>query len=82
MGRKGKPISFEKVWVKGGNIPSEYIPSCDKGFQTAMKKGSLLGFPVVNVKMTVVDGAAHSVDSSDQAFQTGPAFDWGFRGSL
>lgn len=56
--------------VKGGNIPTEYIPSCDKGFQTAMEKGSLLGVPVVNVKMTVVDGASHSVDSSDLAFQT------------
>ena len=60
---------FEST-VKGGNIPTEYIPSCDKGFQTAMEKGSLLGFPVVNVKMTVTDGAAHAVDSSDQAFQT------------
>jgi len=56
--------------IKGGNIPTEYIPSCDKGFQTAMKKGALLGFPVVNVKMTVVDGASHAVDSSDMAFQT------------
>ena len=60
---------FENL-VKGGNIPTEYIPSCDKGFQTAMEKGSLLGYPVVNVKMTVVDGSAHAVDSSDQAFQT------------
>jgi len=60
---------FENL-VKGGNIPTEYIPSCDKGFQTAMEKGSLLGFPVVNVKMTVVDGSSHAVDSSDQAFQT------------
>ena len=56
--------------IKGGNIPTEYVPSCDKGFQTAMQKGPLLGFPVVNVKMTVVDGAAHAVDSSDMAFQT------------
>jgi len=56
--------------IKGGNIPTEYIPSCDKGFQTAMKKGALLGFPVVNVRMTVVDGASHAVDSSDMAFQT------------
>ena len=56
--------------VKGGNIPTEYIPSCDKGFQTAMEKGSLLGVPVVNVRMTVVDGASHAVDSSDLAFQT------------
>lgn len=56
--------------IKGGNIPTEYIPSCDKGFQTAMRKGSLLGFPIVNVKMTLVDGASHSVDSSDLAFHT------------
>ncbi len=60
---------FESL-VKGGNIPTEYIPSCDKGFRTAMEKGSLLSFPVVNVKMTVVDGASHAVDSSDMAFQT------------
>jgi len=56
--------------VRGGNIPTEYIPSCDKGFQTAMQKGSLMGFPIVNVKMTVADGASHPVDSSDIAFQT------------
>ncbi len=56
--------------VKGGNIPTEFIPSCSKGFQTAMAKGALLGFPIINVKMTVVDGASHSVDSSDMAFQT------------
>ncbi len=56
--------------VKGGNIPTEYIPSCDKGFQKAMLKGAVLGYPVVNVKMTVVDGSAHAVDSSDMAFQT------------
>ncbi len=56
--------------VKGGSIPTEYIPSCDKGFQTAVKKGSQVGFPVIGVKAVVNDGAWHPVDSSDQAFQT------------
>lgn len=56
--------------VKGGSIPTEYIPSCDKGFQLAIKKGSQLGFPVIGVKAVVNDGAWHPVDSSDQAFQT------------
>ena len=56
--------------VKGGAIPREYIPSCDKGFQTAVKKGSQLGFPVIGVKVCVNDGAWHPVDSSDMAFQT------------
>ncbi len=56
--------------VKGGAIPTEYIPSCDKGFQSAIKKGSQIGFPVIGVKVCVNDGAWHPVDSSDMAFQT------------
>ncbi len=56
--------------VKGGAIPTEYIPSCDKGFQTAMKKGTQVGFPVIGVRCVVNDGAWHPVDSSDMAFQT------------
>ncbi|MBN1799128.1 MAG: elongation factor G [Spirochaetales bacterium] len=56
--------------IKGGVIPNEYIPSCDKGFKKAMEKGTLLGFPVVGVKVTVNDGSYHAVDSSDMAFQT------------
>ncbi|RFU95774.1 elongation factor G [Sphaerochaeta halotolerans] len=56
--------------IKGGSIPTEYIPSCDKGFQMAIKKGSQLGFPVLGVKAVINDGAWHPVDSSDQAFQT------------
>lgn len=55
--------------VKGGAIPTEYIPACDKGFKTALEKGSLIGFPIVGVKVTVNDGQSHSVDSSDMAFQ-------------
>jgi elongation factor G len=56
--------------IKGGVIPTEYIPSCDKGFRTAMKKGPQLGFPIVGVALTINDGAYHPVDSSDMAFQT------------
>ncbi len=56
--------------IKGGAIPNEYIPSCDKGFKKAMEKGSLIGAPVVGVRCTVNDGQYHPVDSSDIAFQT------------
>jgi len=55
--------------VVGGRIPKEYIPSCDKGFQSCMDAGSLIGFPVLGIEMEVVDGAYHDVDSSDMAFQ-------------
>ncbi|HAE23000.1 MAG TPA: elongation factor G [Spirochaetaceae bacterium] len=55
--------------IKGGAIPNEYIPSCDKGFKEASKRGSLIGFPVVNVRCVINDGASHAVDSSDIAFQ-------------
>ncbi len=55
--------------VKGGAIPIEYIPSCNKGFKAALQKGSLIGFPIVNVRCVVNDGQSHSVDSSDIAFQ-------------
>ncbi len=54
--------------VKGGNIPTEYIPACDKGFQSSLEKGRLIGFPVVGVKATLTDGNSHAVDSSDMAF--------------
>ncbi len=56
--------------IKGGKIPTEYIPACDKGFKAAVKKGTLLGFPIVGVKVTINDGQSHSVDSSDMAFQS------------
>lgn len=56
--------------VKGGRIPREFIPSCDKGFQNALRKGQLIGFPIVAVRVVLTDGNAHSVDSSDIAFQT------------
>ena len=55
--------------IKGGAIPNEYIPSCDKGFKKAMKEGSLIGAPIVGVRMTINDGQYHPVDSNDNAFQ-------------
>ena len=55
--------------IKGGTIPTEFVPSCDKGFKEAAKKGSLIGFPVVNIRCVINDGQSHAVDSSDIAFQ-------------
>jgi elongation factor G len=54
--------------VKGGAIPSEFIPAVDKGFQSCLKKGLLIGFPVTRVKVIVNDGNSHPVDSSERAF--------------
>ena len=55
--------------VTGGSIPTQFIPACEKGFQKCMEKGPLLEFPVTGVKITINDGASHSVDSSEMAFQ-------------
>jgi elongation factor G len=54
--------------VKGGAIPTEYIPAVDSGFRECLKKGGLIGFPIIGMKVTVNDGKSHSVDSSDKAF--------------
>src|SRR5258706_4063991 len=56
--------------VTGGSIPREFIPACDKGFKEGVKKGALIGFPVVGVRATVNDGLSHAVDSSEMAFKT------------
>ena len=55
--------------VTGGRIPREYIPSVDAGCQDAMENGVLAGFPMVDVKVTLIDGAYHDVDSSEMAFK-------------
>lgn len=55
--------------VKGGNIPKEFIPSVQKGFQTAMKNGVLAGFPVDTMKVTLMDGSFHAVDSDQLSFE-------------
>jgi len=66
---EGKDYEFVNM-IKGGAIPTEYVPSCDKGFKEAVKKGSLIGFPIVGVRVTINDGQYHPVDSSDMAFQS------------
>ena len=55
--------------VKGGNIPKEFIPSIQKGFTAAMKNGVLAGFPVEHLKVTVIDGSFHPVDSDQLSFE-------------
>lgn len=55
--------------IVGGVIPREFISSCDKGFAGSLEKGALAGFPVNGIRCVINDGAAHSVDSSDIAFQ-------------
>ena len=55
--------------ITGGRIPKEYIPACDKGFAEQMAKGTLIGYPIVNVQVNLLDGAYHDVDSSEMAFR-------------
>ena len=59
---------FENA-VTGGRVPKEYIPSVDAGIQDAMQYGFLAGYPLVNIKATLEDGAYHDVDSSEMAFK-------------
>jgi elongation factor G len=62
--------------IKGGSIPREFISSCDKGFRSMLDKGRLIEAPVVRVRVTINDGAAHAVDSSDRAFQSAARGAW------
>jgi len=55
--------------VKGGNVPKEYIPSVQKGFTNAMRSGVLAGFPLDKLKVTLLDGSAHPVDSDSLSFE-------------
>ena len=55
--------------IVGGKIPSQFIASCEKGFRQCLGKGPKMGFPVTGVKIVINDGAFHSVDSSEMAFQ-------------
>ncbi|GHT38396.1 elongation factor G [Endomicrobiia bacterium] len=64
----GKGYEFVNKIV-GGVIPREYIPAIDKGIKEAMTSGTLAGYPVVDVKVTVIDGSFHEVDSSEIAFK-------------
>ncbi|WP_081893377.1 elongation factor G, partial [Actinoalloteichus caeruleus] len=65
---EGALYEFENK-VTGGRVPKEYIPSVDQGAQDAMQYGVLAGYPLVGVKLTLLDGAYHEVDSSEMAFK-------------
>lgn len=68
VGEDGATYEFDNK-VTGGRIPREYIPSVDAGAQDAMQYGVLAGYPLVNLKLTLLDGAYHDVDSSEMAFK-------------
>jgi elongation factor G len=64
----GSGYVFESA-VTGGNVPKEFIPAIEKGFRVMMDKGPLVGFPLLDVKVTLIDGGYHAVDSSQMAFE-------------
>ncbi|MBM3528945.1 MAG: elongation factor G [Alphaproteobacteria bacterium] len=64
----GKGFEFESKIV-GGNVPKEYIPGVEKGLESVLGSGILAGFPVVDLKVSLIDGAYHDVDSSALAFE-------------
>nr|WP_281256900.1 elongation factor G [Kineococcus xinjiangensis] len=64
----GEMYQFENK-VTGGRVPREYIPSVDAGIQDAMQLGVVAGYPLVGIKASLLDGAAHDVDSSEMAFK-------------
>ncbi len=65
---RGEGFKFVNA-IKGGSIPAEYIPPIEKGVIEAMEKGVLLGYPMVDLQVTLYDGSYHDVDSSDIAFK-------------
>ena len=64
-----RKVDCSSSTVTGGNIPKEFIPSVQKGFQTAMKNGVLAGFPMDSMKVTLLDGSFHPVDSDQLSFE-------------
>ena len=64
----GKGYEFVDA-IKGGTVPREYIPAVDKGIKEALDSGVLAGYPVVDIKVTLIDGSYHEVDSSEMAFK-------------
>jgi elongation factor G len=67
-GERGSGVQFLDE-IKGGNIPREYIPSVEKGMRETAETGSLIGFPIIDFEIRLVDGAYHDVDSSALAFE-------------
>jgi elongation factor G len=67
-GERGSGVQFIDE-IKGGNIPREYIPSVEKGMRETAETGSLIGFPIIDFEIHLVDGAYHDVDSSALAFE-------------
>ena len=67
-GERGSGVQFIDS-IKGGNIPKEYIPSVEKGMRETAETGSLIGFPIIDFTIELVDGAYHDVDSSALAFE-------------
>ena len=67
-GETGSGFVFEDR-IKGGNVPREYIPSVERGLQDALNAGVVEGYPVVDVKVSLIDGSYHDVDSSEMAFR-------------
>ncbi|KIE58247.1 elongation factor G [Methylacidiphilum kamchatkense Kam1] len=70
---RGKGVEWESKIV-GGTIPKEYIPACFKGIQEALNAGILYGSPVTDLKITIIDGSYHEVDSSELAFKMAAIF--------
>ena len=64
----GKGYEFVDA-IKGGVVPREYIPAVDKGIKEALDSGVMAGYPVVDIKVTLIDGSYHEVDSSEMAFK-------------
>jgi elongation factor G len=67
-GERGTGVVFKEE-IKGGNIPKEYIPAVEKGFREAADNGHMIGFPIIDFEIKLVDGAYHDVDSSALAFE-------------
>jgi len=65
----GSGFVFESE-VVGGNVPKEFVPAVEKGFKVMLNKGPLVGFPLLDIKVTLTDGGFHPVDSSQMAFET------------
>ena len=85
-GQFGRVVGHVEPWdeaefefvdqIKGGAIPKVYIPSVEKGFRSCLSQGLKLGYPVVNLRITLEDGLAHAVDSSDVAFREAARGAW------